>query len=88
MSLADCISRWPTITRCPWFGYSLLPAQGSSTDARASFTCRNSGSFSSAMNSITEQFVPTLPTPTTLTARSQKRKRSNSVRTCSGRLWR
>ena len=44
MSLAACISRWPATTRCPWLENSLLDVNSSSTEASASFTCRNNGS--------------------------------------------
>ena len=44
MSLTVCMSRWPTTTRCPQFSYSLGPTNSSSTDAPASFACRNNGS--------------------------------------------
>ena len=40
MSLAACISRCPSTTRWPWLANSLLPRNGSSTDACASFICR------------------------------------------------
>ncbi len=70
MSLAACIRRWPSTTRYPWFAYRLLPRGDSSTDLRASLTCRKSGSSSSAKSSVSAQRVPTLPTPTTFTALS------------------
>ena len=44
MSLGACISRWPVTTRSPWFENSLGPRNSSSTEASASFICRNSGS--------------------------------------------
>ena len=44
MSLTACIRRWPVTTRSPWLVNSLLPANSSSTEASASFICRNSGS--------------------------------------------
>ena len=54
---------------------------GSSTEAWASFTCRNSGSSSSRPRSSTiQQRVPTLPTPTTLRARSTNSNWSSSTR--------
>ena len=68
--------------RSPWFLCSLFPTL--KHDIRASLTCRNIGSSSAAMKSPTPQKVPTLPTPTALMARSNRWKRSNSVRTCSG----
>ena len=81
MSLSDCISRWPSTTRWPWLLYALLPRYGSSTDACASFAWRNSGSSPSRPSISTIQArVPTLPTPTTLRARSTYRKRSSSLR--------
>ena len=71
MSLADCISRWPSTTRWPWLANLLLPRKGSSTDAWASLICRNSGSSPSLPSmSTTQARVPTLPTPTTLRAAS------------------
>ena len=33
MSLAACMRRWPSTTRWPWLAYSLLPRNGSSTEA-------------------------------------------------------
>ena len=33
MSLAACVSRWPSTTRWPWLANSLLPRNGSSTEA-------------------------------------------------------
>ena len=41
MSLAACISHWPSPTRWPWFAYWLLPRNGSSTDASTYLSCRN-----------------------------------------------
>ena len=41
MSLAACISRWPSTTRCPWLENSDLPANRSSTECGASFAWRN-----------------------------------------------
>ena len=71
MSLAACISRWPSTTRWPWLANLLLPRNGSSTEASASLTCRNSGSSSSRPSiSTIHARVPTLPTPTTLRAPS------------------
>ena len=63
MSLAACISRWPSTTRWPWFvGRGCAPANGSSTDGSASLTCRKSGSQASRPSSSTIQArVPTLP---------------------------
>ena len=81
MSLAACISRWPTTTRSPWFENSLGPRNSSSTDASASFICKNSGSWPSRpiSNAIYAR-VPTLPTPTTLRAKSISSNSSSSTR--------
>jgi hypothetical protein len=43
---------------------------GASTDGRACFSCRNSGSSSAAKSIATAHTVPTLPTPTTFIATS------------------
>ena len=71
MSLTACMSRCPTTTRCPQLSYSLAPANASSTDGPASLACRNNGSSSSSpSSSAIQERVPTLPTPTTLRAKS------------------
>ena len=71
MSLVACISRCPATTRWPMLVYLLAPTNRLSTDASASFTCRNSGSDSSRPSiKMIQQRVPTLPTPTTLRAMS------------------
>ena len=81
MSLAACIRRCPSTTRWPWLANSLLPRNGSSTEACASLACRNSGSsLSRPSMRMIQARVPTLPTPTTLRAASTKRKRSSSLR--------
>ena len=70
-SLAACMSRCPSTTRLPCWAYLLLPANGSSTDGRASLAWRNRGSPESRpIIRITHARVPTLPTPTTLRAMS------------------
>ena len=52
MSLAACMSRWPSTTRWPWLRVlGCAPRYGSSTDACASLTWRNSGSASSRPSS-------------------------------------
>ncbi len=74
MSLAACISHWPSTTRSPWFPNSLAPTWGSSTEASASLACRKSGSCPSRpIIKSTQARVPTLPTPTTLRAMSTNR---------------
>ena len=62
MSLAACVSRWPSTTRWPGFANALSPRNGSSTDACASLSCSSSGSASSrpSMSTIHAR-VPTLP---------------------------
>ena len=44
MSEADCISRWPSTTRCPGVSNRLFGSWSSNTDRVASLTCRKSGS--------------------------------------------
>ena len=55
-------------------------------EPRYAFTWGNSGSVSLAIIRITAQYVPTLPTPTTLRAMSMNLKRSTSKRRCSGKV--
>ena len=81
MSLVACISRCPVTTRSPWLENSLGPRNSSSTDASASFICRNSGSCPSRpISSAIHARVPTLPTPTTLRAKSTSSNCSSSTR--------
>src|SRR5689334_8766013 len=89
MSLASCISRCPSTTRCPWLVNSLLPTYGSSTDGCASLACMNSGSSPSRPSRRRIQArVPTLPTPTTFRAASTNRYRSSSRRRSRGSVRR
>ena len=81
MSLVACIRRCPVTTRWPWFENSLGPRNSSSTDASASLICRNSGSWPSRpSSSAIHARVPTLPTPTTLRAKSVNSNCSSSTR--------
>ena len=82
----ESLDRAPSRGRCRWrpasgagrrrpagrdWRYSLAPRNGSSTDASASLICRNSGSLPSRpISSPIHARVPTLPTPTTLRAKS------------------
>ena len=80
MSGVACISCWPTTTRWAWLRMPPAGRYGSRTEAVASLAWRISGSCSSRPCSTTmKQRVPTLPTPTTLRAKSTKRYRSRKV---------
>ena len=68
-----CISRCPVHDPLAVVANSLGPRNSSSTDASASLICRNSGSLPSRPSSSAIQArVPTLPTPTTLRAKSTR----------------
>ena len=81
MSLLACISLWPVTTRRPWLANLLGFRNCSNTERSASFICSSSGSpLPDPTSSAIQARVPTLPTPTTLRAKSVSWNCSSRIR--------
>ena len=77
MSLADCIRRWPSTTRRPWFAYAALAGVRLEHGRLGLLDLQEQRvvAVAPAAAAAIHDRVPTLPTPTTLRAKSTQLER-------------